>query len=612
MKRREFLLRSSALVVGGALLPACQHQDDDEPALLVTSPSDPALAGPQYRSQTLDDFSWLLQGSASFRYYSRLAGDRGEMGDGLHTHFVIDEAGGGAVRLRADSGPQGTSWHGIWWSLAGTATELTRTLDLDAILPSPILPAYQAAIRAYQITLRGSGNFKIEVKSAGNIRLAQWDLQVSSTSDVTINRNIPSGLGAVKFFNLVLESPGEIVVDRVTFTTEIPSLSPLRRAALFSLGKLLRCHDAATGRVRDRANWPLGDFDSTPASGFVAFAAACAADLSFLSAPAAAGMASQAIAAFLAAPEHAPSHWKCHWSTAGLISPNTEYSTVDTTLGALSALQAAQALGLTSELTAVRAYVDSLNYAVVTNGSNQLSHGLDQAGAMIPYAWTEFGGETSAAHLLRFYQNPAAAALSATHTPPVYAGRGFIAEMAALWASQFGSPGSPVDAWGVHWYTMRVQMFADQLAFRLGDSYYGASAAEIIDLIGETIYVNAGVGTPSDAAVDTVAGYSGPWTMPHYAGMAASLNIPAAEAFIAQLEADGLLQALIGFPDSILLGSGGSSVSRYHSVQIALNAFFEFAGLYHAICLQEGRTDVIYATATTDTRLQSALAILFP
>jgi hypothetical protein len=107
--------------------------------------------------QLLDGFDWRLEPVAGeelgYRYYSRLAADRGTMGDGFHPHDVV--VADGTARLTATQGSRGTSWSGLWFSLSGTAREAGLLLDPRAALPGRVTSALQVSPAAWTVRVKG-------------------------------------------------------------------------------------------------------------------------------------------------------------------------------------------------------------------------------------------------------------------------------------------------------------------------------------------------------------------------------------------------------------------------------------------------------------------------
>jgi hypothetical protein len=199
--------------------------------------------------------AWRLEPVAGeelgYRYYSRLAGDRGMMGAGLQPHSVT--LGNGTAHLTAQEGSRGTSWSGLWYSLAGTAREAGLVLDPRATLPGRVARDLQVSLASWTARVKGNGRLKIELRSAHNDLLADWSVPVNSSEYTSITRSITGDIGPVKLLNVVAESPADLTLDEITIETRVPELTPLRYAFLLSYAQLMRCYDPATGLVRDDA-----------------------------------------------------------------------------------------------------------------------------------------------------------------------------------------------------------------------------------------------------------------------------------------------------------------------------------------------------------------------
>ncbi len=571
--------------------------------------------GPTTAVQPLDSFDWLLlpvgAEELGYRYYSRLAGDRGEMGGGLHPFSVT--IANGEAHLTAEQGSMGTSWVGLWYSLSGTAREGHLVLDPRAALPGRVSATQQVSLVSWTTRVKGRGRLKVELKTAGDDLLAEWTVSIDSQDYTDVTRTIPGDIGPVKLLNVVAESPSDLTLDEILLETSVPALTPLRYAFLLSYGQLMRCFDPQTGLVRDHAQWPTGDFDAVPGMGFVALAAAAASDLSVISRVDAVDIASRAIDALLEVPGEPQTGWLPHWLKSGQRHPDSEWSTVDTALALLSAIQAATMLDLGERRERLRQVVDELDFDAVTNAANEISHGLDGEGRVLSSVWGAWGGETALLQLLRGYRDPCLPDLSAGHQPPVFRGRGFIMELGALLVDALGGPEASPDHWNVNWYNERVAHYEKQRSHAGQSPYFGLSPAEVISQRGATAYLEGGTGTespPSDP-VETLAGFDGPWRMPHYMAMSASLNVGVACRSVNAMRDAGLLPPLGGPAEAMIVGSD-ESIRRWHSVQTALNAFFNTLGYYHAVVAQENLNDAVYQSVMRDERYVAALGVLFP
>jgi hypothetical protein len=245
----------------------------------------------------------------------------------------------------------------------------------------------------------------------------------------------------------------------------------------------------------------------------------------------------------------------------------------------------------------------------------QVAHGYSGDLCVSPHFWVNWDGEGAIVQLLRLIQDPKAPLFSMDSCAPIYGGRGFIAEIAGLFAPQFGIQDRQ-DRYGINWRTRRTDMLTAQKAYYPGNhpaslaataGLYGLSSVEIIDAYANTTYLAAGVGTATVPPED-----GGGWVCPHYAAMAGSLDVEGATQFFTQLREMGVLQPLIGLPEGIKAGRSAAVPERWHSAQITLNGFFNVVGVYHTICARDGKTDVAYEAAQKHPRLISALNVLFP
>jgi hypothetical protein len=64
--------------------------------------------------------------------------------------------------------------------------------------------------------------------------------------------------------------------------------------------------------------------------------------------------------------------------------PGSEWSTVDTALALLSAIQATTILDLGDRRARLQEMLDGLDFDAVTNAAQQISHGLDAEGRLLP------------------------------------------------------------------------------------------------------------------------------------------------------------------------------------------------------------------------------------
>ena len=577
---------------------------------LLGSPAGAALEPPRSLEaaaahvQLVDDFSWPLD-SGGYQYYSRLAAARGIMGAGAQYHATTLEAG--QLHLVATQGGLGTSWTGLWESLSGDADDPTLALDFQRALPWPIRDTSQARITAIRLRARGVGPLKIELKRPDDTVLRVWTQAVDSPGWTSLEFPTTDVAEAVKLLNVVAESPSDLWVDDVSFAIEMPALTPLRYAFVVSLAQLLRAYDPATGWVRDHAQWPSGAFTSVPASGEVALAVAAASQLGVVSPGDARTVAAKASGVLLGAPRF--HGWLPHFLKNDQPHPSSEWSTLDTAIGLLAAIQAANALGQGDDRDQLRAVVDGLDFASVTLGDGQLSMGFDSSRSIIPNAWDRWGSELSLVDILRAYRDPLLPPLPTDplpgRQPPAYCGRGFIYPMAGLLIP--GYVGPRPDRWGVVWSQALRNHLAAQQAHAGGSWLFGLSSAEILTDGGDTPYWEGGIGDPVTPCPANPGPGDGHWVAPHYIGMAAALSVPP----VTQMEQAGLLPPLSGPAESAHVDASGTIV-RIHTAQVSLNAFFNTLGYYHALVIEESLPDVVYRAVEQDDRYRAAVAVFFP
>jgi hypothetical protein len=580
--------------------------------------STPRATGHRRVIQTLDDFEWLSHPDPKgrelrgYQYSGRLAADRGDSGGGQQLRYILVKDG--HLRAVATTGTNGTSWVGRWYSTSRTALETNEVLNFAAPLPHPIAEEYQTPIVGIQVIARGSGRFKIELKGPQEQLLRNWSASVETNSFVTHEFEIaaPSELSNVKLINLVVDSPSDLDIGEINLVVSVPEWlysDPLRYALVTTYGALLRAYDPYTGRTRDHTHHRSGDFDSIPACGFQALAAAACANLGIISTQAARPIIERSIHAIASVPKHYGllPHWMVHGEAK-------DFSTVDSAITLMAALGASWIHRMPHE-AAVIEMIDDINWGRLTNALNEVSHGYTSKFRRSPYVWTDWGAETYMVQLLRLMQSPTASLFRFDTNPPVHAGRGFIMELGALFAPQLGHDSLP-DKFGVSFRNERLTMLERQRAYFTAKypgsiaarkGLFGLSPIETIDSHANSSYAELGIGSPAVAAQDAEG-----WLSSHYGAMAASVDLSVATNFLNNLCELGVLQPLVGLPEGVKAGNAGHVVERWHSAQISLNSAFSVLGLYHAVRMMDGGNDVIYEVARTHPRLHTALDVLFP
>jgi hypothetical protein len=587
------------------------------PALIPASLLEPSVTPAGRELQPLACFDHPLT-TGDQRFYNDLGGDFGPMGGGSTPHGV--EVADGRAHLWARTTAAGTSWAGLWFSLVGISLDEWR-LDLDRTLPVPIVASHQVAVRTVRLEAMGQGRVKIEVKAvAGADVPSAWhryfriDGGDSSDPVASYRVDLPGGLGEVKILTVVLER-GEITIDRVMLeTTPAAAENDLVRTTKLALAQLLRCHDATSGRVRDRSWWRTGERDLWAGGPLFALALAAADDLGLVDRDAARAMAVKALATAIATTRHASGLYP-HWTAAGGVpAVAAEHATVDTALGLIAGLIASRAWDQADLIALYQSAIDDLDFDAFTSADGTTyTHGFSSTGAPLTEVWTGWGGESYALDLLRMIQEPDETLLRSgvDRTPPAWAGVGFITELLALFFEDFGIISGRQDRFGIDWRATRLTHATGQRAYTAGP-LFGLSASEIINTVGDTAYLAAGIGDGINGPYDGLPGFGRIRISPHYAAMASSLDPAAGQVDLAALRAVGMIPPISGPVDSFKTGNDGLTAAEPNQVQIALNAAFTTIGAYNAEGVRAGRRNAIHAAAQADPRLAAAVEVFFP
>lgn len=548
--------------------------------------------------------------SGDVRYYTDIGSDCGLVAGGPSVQVSQDS---GELHILTKTVGWSTSYGGLWHSTNETATNSTLVLNAKAALPWPIAASSQVILKSWYARVKGKGDFKVELKKDGNL-LKEWKFNGFDEDSYTIvGADLPSDLTTFKLFNIVAETDSSLYFDEVGFKVEVPTMSRLRYAFLTSAGQVLRCYGEKG--VRDRSNWPEGDFDNVPGLGFAALTAACAYDLGMVKLADAQTLAKNSIANLLAVPAHS-SGWLPHWtkSEGGVVirHPDSETSTVDTALAYLPSYLSSIILKLEPQRLQILARIKKLNFAAVTTSKNELSHGFDKNGVLIPYTWNAWGGESQLLFILAKMNNRAKNYARDT-TPavsphsPVPNGTGFIMEIAGLLSAKFGGQNVGPDRYGADWYQNRLKiLLAQKAAFKQPSFIGGLSAGEIVSGAGNTRYHVGG----TDPLKTGETGFDSPWVAPHYMAMTAAIDIANATNHVNYMIGKGLMPPLAG-PAEAVLYSSNWSIRRYHTMQGVLNGFFSTIGYYHAVALAEKHDDAIYRAGLTDKELYLDINSLF-
>ncbi|NUN15079.1 MAG: hypothetical protein HUU55_15725 [Myxococcales bacterium] len=488
-----------------------QDGADDEDLWTWSTVTLPRVVVDDYRA---DDPPW------GGWYYSRIGTDRGRMGS---TANIFPIGGGGA---HVQVGPNG-GWMGVWTSLMHNAND-ADTLDPQNLLGPLIKPQYQVHLIGVEVDASGTGQFKIELKGAQDeiIIAKTFTLDGSATLFMAVDTQQP-----LKLLNWLLDGPGDVIVNALRLVVESDhSFTTAEAAFLWSYGHMSQAYDPVSHLVRDRANWPTGDFDAVQATGMFALATATAADLGYVDTGIAADVVSD-IAAKLAGLDVCEGLLP-HFLTDEKITNSTEWSSVDTILALLATMLACQSTGC--DTAPIEVLLSNIAWDTLTDSSTvPMSHGFAYGCDMLASRWDTWGSES----LLVVAAHAGAQGLPLPLTfvdseqPKTWDGSGFNDELANLFFPMTG-----IDVWGVDWADFRVAARQKQLSHFSEVTYdadyeniglFGLSACEIPEPWAASneneVYQVLGVGGFNNGGpVDgtTVLGY--PFVCPHYGAMIAA------------------------------------------------------------------------------------------
>ena len=443
-------------------------------------------------------------------YYTRIGTDRGVMGDGSFTTSL----GGGSASATVSSG-----WAGVWTSLVHNAAE-NDDLNPRQLLGPFINGAYQPYISGIEVDIiDGLGQFKIELKDKNNNFIGQTVYTL--TGGQRTLQYLVAPTSNISKLNWLVDGAGSAEVDEVRFLISSPSYSLAEAVFLFSYGHLSQCYDAGSGLVRDRSAWPVADYAAVPSMGIFALATAMAWDLGYVEEATARSIVQQIKTTLLGLPRHEKGLWP-HFLKNGAIAPNTEWSSVDTAITLVSAIEAGQAMG--EDTSALENILKTIDWADLTaNGTLSIGMGYDYSGAKLTARWDTFGAE---AFLIAVAYSAATGdnqvKLDLYDYPPTWDGSGFNDELANLFFPMTGT-----DTWGNDWAAYRAEAFDEQSDYFSGKGYaadglFGLSASEVPEpwMVAEAdVYKAWGVGGHNGQANDGTATVGYPVIAPHYAAM---------------------------------------------------------------------------------------------
>ncbi|MCB8977589.1 MAG: hypothetical protein H6657_09230 [Ardenticatenaceae bacterium] len=487
------------------------------------SPENPPVASADILSLQImiDNFEPLVRDGDPISCCNLLGGDRGSLANTLLS------LGSGTLTATVASG---STLAGHWQSLAHPDGEQLG-FDTTAVLPKEILPAYQASITGLEMNVSSAtagSTFHIELKNGTVIR---WQAsQTLGGGQETLYFPL-SALGYITNIVWYIDnaSPGDhVAVDSVSFTAETAVSDTATQAFLWSYGMLLDNWSSSSGMVRDKAQYPAGDFDAVQATGSLAAATAQAAQLGFVSQADAINIVTVISNTLLLELPRFHGLWP-HFVTisppAGpVIAPGTEYSSVDSAITAFSLYSAQFSLGMQTNGT--EQFINNIDWVdlLLPNG---LSHGYDANGTRLTTTWDTFGGESWLVALAYAAATGSIPPL-ANSQPPTYNGAAFIDDLPFLWIE---SP-AEIDVWGTDWSqyllasaTQQTEYFKQNYPNTCYDSLglFGLSAAEVPEpalVLPADVYQAFGVGGRI-MANDGSSLFGTPVIVPHAVGLLA-------------------------------------------------------------------------------------------
>jgi hypothetical protein len=424
-----------------------------------------------------------LQGQ-NFWPYNRLNGDRGIITKEPQPTDAKIAWGKGVVTATLTPG---SNIAGVWTSLNHPIFDC-EPINFSAIFPPQIESQYQGRITAVQIqVLDGHGTFHVELilgkKPTGKKPKCDYSTQdvidakefILGGGPQTLVFNLPGGIEKRTNLNwYVSGKSGDFVsVSRVEFVAVVPQITTARQAFLWNYAQLLSNWSPDSGLTRDQGYFAAGQFDNLSASGLQAAAAVMAYRLRFISKTSAVEIVSKTSQGMLdiRRDDFTGSGLWPHFITDGYISENTEWSSIDTIVAAVSLIESEQALDL--DTTKVEQVLKGIDWKKLTLPDGQISHGYwyKKSGCVSIEAptgnggWQDFGTESWIVNLGKAASTGRTADFQTS--PPTANGGGFIDELAWLFM-----PTPERDHWGIEWQSYSQQAVDRQL------TYYQCQEAE--------------------------------------------------------------------------------------------------------------------------------------
>lgn len=586
----------------------------DSPTPQANSGVNPNL--PRINNEIIvDDFRPKPYQGNSVYFSNRLGGDRGAINES-----VLDW-GNGQVTTTISSGK---TWGGVWMSLNHPIRE-NVPVNLSALLPPQILPAYQSRITGINVSIiEATPNkaFKIELKDGSN--LAWENIITLDGVRQEVSAALPT-LGNITEFVWVLDqaSAGDFVVlDNISFISTTQITDTATAAFVWSYGMLLNNWDSMTGLVRDKAKDASGEFDAVQTTGTLAAATAVAEQLGIINHSDAVEIVEKISDTLLHDLPRFHGLWP-HFvekSSAGeiMIAPNTEWSSVDTVIAAVSLLTAQQGLGM--DTTGTEQMLEAIMWDDLIRPDG-ISHGYSYTGDPLLSAWDVFGGESWLVALAYASVSGQVAPVKYP-SPPTANGSGFIDELAWL----FAPPPAGEDFWGTDWAAYRGDFAEEQIGY-FNDHYpqsclsqldfFGLSAAEVPDpslVPQKDIYQAFGIGGSFASPNDGAAILGQPVVAPHYAAMIASLRPDKSVGMWDWLIDGGYFSPLTNVESLMFQTDSNCDTAKpvWNQLKGSWNLSLQALGWGRYLAERDGQVPVLWKAVTENPLLSNGYQLLAP
>lgn len=597
------VLQVAGIVILTANLTACKRSRPGAPDAAPKRTQEASILQPvQEYSLSFEEKMRDVEGNKQdlnpFRFYTHIGTDYGRMGPGETK--ITWKPGQVCVDLRF------AGWAGMWHSLAGLAREKDHYLDFMKCYPY-VHDEYQTKCVGMTVRAQGKGFLKLELKSPEERVLWQKSQELNTGEEW---RELgfswsPADFRKVKFLNWVAEPGAKLCIDSIHLVVEFPKIPFDKKTFLISYAKLARSYSPSDGIVKDRANWPAGDFDSIPASGLFCLATCAAWKIDIVDR----AFAEQTLLKVYSTVSSLPKangllpHFIRKYEGKYRIHHDTEYSTADTSIYYHSMLLAAQMLSDGETLAGLTKAVKEIQFDRLRNADGYVIHGIkDDGRTALASFWRDWGGESVLVLLLERMAAGDQAKLKMSKSGEVHDGVGFIGEIQSLFYPHFAAD-EPDAITGVNWLKARRDLLKKQMdyfpktwpdsaAAKLG--VYGLSAGEGFRGVG---YAANGTQTPKAKLIH-----------PHYILMSGLIRPRPADTYtlLKTMESRGLIPPW-GMVENVTV-----DLSDYLPMLGSLNGSFECISAYHLWVKATGQPDQIYEAATSCLLLDEAVRAFYP